>query len=409
MFIVKYELFKFKGLNDFIMVFTMSLQALASLAAKYSLTIQSTAEHLCHFLHENLNIDYIFDLSLARHICLIECGQELLEKNETKKPILSSTCPGFVCYAEKSQGSILVPLLSKIKSPQQIMGILVKKRFHLVDSEIEIFGTNLEQKIFHITLMPCYDKKLEASRFENKLSSNLAEVDCVITPIEIEKILQLKHIQNLTELPRRKLNKFKTNFNDTSTIYSHYGSGSGGYAENLFRIMEIQKNVLSKKSEPEWKIVKNVDFLELVIYDSNQAEYDNSEKKILLSFSIVNGFRNVQNLVSRLKRRTCAYNYIEVSACPKGCLNGGAQLRNLNLNSELNETSFPNIDAGLISYEQVQNLYNDLIKTKFSLNFNDSLNQELYRNLQLDEQFRQHFQTKFKALDKKFNILNSNW
>lgn len=392
------------------MVFSMSLQALASLAAKYSLTIQSAAEHLCHFLHENLHIDYIFDLTLARHICLIECGQELLEQNKiSNQPILSSTCPGFVCYAEKSQGSILVPLLSKIKSPQQIMGVLVKKRLHLADSKTEIFEKNLEQRIFHITLMPCYDKKLEASRLENKLSSNIAEVDCVITPVEIEKILQLKHVQHLSELPRRKLNQFKTNFNDTFNIYSHYGSGSGGYAENLLRMMKMQKNLPSKQSPLEWKIVKNMDFLELIIYDSNQPKYDHDEKTVLLSFSIINGFRNVQNLVSRLKRRTCTYNYIEVSACPKGCLNGGAQLRNSTYNPELNKALSPNMDPGLIFFEQVQNLYNDLMKTEFSLNINDAFNQQLYNNLQFDEQFRQHFRTKFKALDKKFNILNSNW
>ena len=73
--------------------------------------------------------------------------------------MLSSICPGFVCYVEKTHGELLTPLLSTVKSPQQIFGTLLK--------QIWSANENIKsEQIFHISLMPCFDKKLEASRKE---------------------------------------------------------------------------------------------------------------------------------------------------------------------------------------------------------------------------------------------------
>ena len=82
---------------------------------------------------------------------------------------------GWVCYAEKTHGSYVLPHISTTKSPQQMMGSLVK----------EYFGTLMNRnpdQVYHVTVMPCYDKKLEASRedFYNDMYST-RDVDCVIT------------------------------------------------------------------------------------------------------------------------------------------------------------------------------------------------------------------------------------
>nr|XP_046918651.1 probable cytosolic Fe-S cluster assembly factor CPIJ010948 [Dermatophagoides farinae] len=397
--------------NNLIIVMTLSLQALASLAVKHHLnSMESAAERIGHLFH-SLGVDYIFDLALARHICLQESWQELSQRfvsnSNAKQPLLSSTCPGFVCYAEKSQGNILVPLLSRIKSPQQIMGLLVKKRLHLVDGQV---SNVLPDRIYHITLMPCYDKKLEASRLENRLDESIPEVDCVITPLEVEKILEFKQIRNFDSLACRPLDQFNVGFSPDGKIQSHRGSGSGGYADNLLRMMTIYQKIATQdlmQSEFEWKMVRNADFLEINLYKSEM------DSKPLVSFAILNGFRNVQNLVSRLKRKSCSYDYIEVSACPKGCLNGGAQFRNIPFNKEMNEKLTPDSDPILITFEQVQKLYDQLPKTELDLFINNSIENtktgELYTKLQLDDQFRQKFRTEFRVLEKKFNILNSNW
>lgn len=82
---------------------------------------------------------------------------------------------GWVCYAEKTHGSYILPYIATTKSPQQIMGSLIKQWIQVKDKQI-----------YHVTVMPCYDKKLEASRpdfFDEKTQSR--DVDCVITASEI--------------------------------------------------------------------------------------------------------------------------------------------------------------------------------------------------------------------------------
>lgn len=89
---------------------------------------------------------------------------------------------GWVCYAEKTHGNFILPYISVTKSPQQIMGSLVK--YHLA----ETMGV-LPEQVYHVTVMPCYDKKLEASRedFYN-YERKSRDVDCVITPSKYLKL-----------------------------------------------------------------------------------------------------------------------------------------------------------------------------------------------------------------------------
>jgi iron only hydrogenase large subunit-like protein len=83
-------------------------------------------------------------------------------------PLLTSECPGWICYAEKTQGEYIIPYISRVKSPQQILGSLVKR--------------NKSQNIYHLSVQPCYDKKLEASRqdFYDEQRQQY-DIDCVIS------------------------------------------------------------------------------------------------------------------------------------------------------------------------------------------------------------------------------------
>lgn len=85
---------------------------------------------------------------------------------------------GWVCYSEMTHGSLVIPHISTTKSPQQIMGSLVKD--HLAREP-----GRMPDSVCHVTLMPCYDKKLEASRedFTNQ-QLHTRDMDCVITASE---------------------------------------------------------------------------------------------------------------------------------------------------------------------------------------------------------------------------------
>ena len=92
------------------------------------------------------------------------------------------------------------------------------------------------------------------------------------------------------------------------SIWSHEGSGSGGYANFIFRY--AAKHLFQESdAKLTLKSLRNPDF---------QEGFLEKEGKVVLRFAVANGFRNIQNLVQKLKRGKCSYHYIEVMACPSG-------------------------------------------------------------------------------------------
>ncbi|KAJ2962550.1 hypothetical protein NQZ79_g2430 [Umbelopsis isabellina] len=231
-------------------------------------------------------------------------------------PMLASACPGWICYAEKTHGFIL-PHISAAKSPQQIMGSIVK------DFYAKQLGLRPNQ-IYHISVMPCYDKKLEASRpdfFDEQYQTR--DVDCVLTTIEVDKMFSEQSVdfKALPEAPLDELfNKIGKSPNvQQPTLYGSSGSPSGGYLEyilataarELFGVHDMSNNL-------HVQTVKNADFTEYTL--------KSSEGKPLLRFASAYGFRNIQNVVRKVKNNKCAYHFVEVMACPGGCINGGGQI-----------------------------------------------------------------------------------
>lgn len=119
-------------------VLSISPQSLASLAASISSTssqqvpVQAVLRRVQAFCRQALGFSYIFDTTFARHLTLLEQYREFNDSKATDKsgttqlPMLTSACPGWICYAEKTHAEML-PFISKTKSPQQIMGLLVKE------------------------------------------------------------------------------------------------------------------------------------------------------------------------------------------------------------------------------------------------------------------------------------------
>ncbi len=125
-----------------------------------------------------MKAEYVFDTTFARDFSLHESQREFVERFKTSSkhlPLLSSSCPGFICYAEKTHGSFILPYISDVKSPQQIMGSLIKEYLaKKLDVTPDVF--------YHVSVMPCFDKKLEASRkeFYNEFHQT-RDVDCVLS------------------------------------------------------------------------------------------------------------------------------------------------------------------------------------------------------------------------------------
>ncbi|XP_012275266.1 probable cytosolic Fe-S cluster assembly factor CPIJ010948 [Orussus abietinus] len=305
------------GDRKFIVV-SLSVQPILSLAEHYKLQPEEAARKLAGYFYE-LGADTVLDMTAADDFVLLETAKEFVERYKSAQdgiqnqlPMLSSSCPGWVCYAEKTHGNFILPYISVTKSPQQIMGSIVK--YHLA----EMKGFAPEQ-IYHVTLMPCYDKKLEASRqdFYNSLKET-RDVDCVITSIELQQMLSERGTP-LDEISERDIERPFGLYHEQcdNVVLGHRGLGSGGYADFIFDY--AARNLFQQSGVTiEFRNLRNPDFQEAVL------ERDGI---VLLRFAITNGFRNIQNLVQKLKKRKCLYHYVEVMACPAGCLNGGAQIR----------------------------------------------------------------------------------
>ena len=361
----------------------MSHQSLASIAAKFDLNFQSAAQYLASFF-EYLGVHYIFDITFAWHLSLLESIKEFVEikKKNERKPIFSSICPGLVCYIEKTHGDLLIPYLSKIKSPQQIMGSLIKHIWSKTNG--------IESSIYHITVMPCYDKKLEASRKEFMNKTNEPDVDCVITPIEIEDMLENEGII-LNHLKPRKLDILDFSFSTSNSIESYFGSGSGGYAENIFRYAcsNLFDQPLNLDDLINYEVKRNRDFLELNLNSKKTGQR-------LFSCAIINGFRNIQTMIQKIKQKTFKYDYVEVMACPSGCLNGGGMLRGSSIDDKL--------------FDKVESIYKSLNISQFSLDPNHPSVKKMYTQWFKDSsQVQACLHTTFKAVPKTKNLLNVNW
>ncbi|KAL6207241.1 PREDICTED: cytosolic Fe-S cluster assembly factor narfl [Fragaria vesca subsp. vesca] len=308
-------------------IVSLSPQSRASLAVHFGISQLQVFRKLTT-LFKSLGVKAIFDTSCSRDLTLIESCNEFITRykqstdDESRKsllPMISSACPGWICYAEKTLGSYVLPYISSVKSPQQTIGVIVKK--HICQK----MGLRPDD-VYHVTVMPCYDKKLEASRddfvFEvDRANSNgngsvsISEVDSVLTTGEVLDLIQLKGADfgGLEESP---LDTMLTNFSD-GHLYGVHGS-SGGYAETIFQY--AAKVIFGREIEGpvDFRTIKNSDFQEVTL---------EVEGKTVLKFALCYGFRNLQNVVRKIKIGKCDYHFLEIMACPSGCLNGGGQIK----------------------------------------------------------------------------------
>uniref|UniRef100_A0A8C6TGN4 Nuclear prelamin A recognition factor-like n=1 Tax=Neogobius melanostomus TaxID=47308 RepID=A0A8C6TGN4_9GOBI len=299
-----------------IVVVSLSPQSRASLAAHYGLSSSETGRRLTTFL-KSLGVHHVFDTNFSRTFSLLESQKEFLDRFQRKEqdrkalPMLTSACPGWICYAEKTHGEFILPYISSTRSPQQMMGSLVKCYF------AEQQGLSAQQ-IYHVTVMPCFDKKLEASRPDFYLKNNeTREVDCVITSGEVLKMLEEENV-SLTDVTPMPLDTLFSNVSGNEYL-SHAGSSSGGYLHHVF--INAAKRLFGEEiKELTYKTLRNKDFHEVTL---------ERDGVVLLSFAAAYGFRNIQNLVQKLKRGKSPYHFVEVMACPSGCINGGGQVKPL--------------------------------------------------------------------------------
>ncbi|QLQ79375.1 hypothetical protein HG537_0C00220 [Torulaspora globosa] len=308
---------------------SISPQSRISLANYYGMALDELDLCLANMFKQFFRCRYLVGTQIGRDITISRSNRAIMaarqEPSTAKKPLLSAVCPGFVLYAEKTKPE-LVPYLLNVKSPQQITGSLLK--------------LSVNEKLYHLAIMPCFDKKLEASRPDSE-----QEVDCVITPRELVTMFQeldidLRHYKTQDTTILRSMSP--AGWDLALHWSSNEGSSSGGFAFQYIREM----HQLHPQARLQILEGKNSDVREYRLVDTT------NDHQIASAIELY-GFRNIQNMVRTLTQSTkprhtrllknrhknttqqdkpqtpslATTHFIEVMACPGGCINGGGLLQ----------------------------------------------------------------------------------
>lgn len=268
---------------------------------------EATVGKIVHAL-KKMGVDYVFDTAFSADLTIMEEGNEFLErlkKGETKvRPMFTSCCPGWVRFV-KSQFPHMVPQLSTAKSPQQMFGAVMKTYF------AESIGVEPEN-IYTVSIMPCLAKKGEAKMelFHEEYAGH--DIDAVLTTRELERMIRSAHI-----LPETLENVECDSLMREGTGAGVIFGSTGGVMEAAIRSAYYLVNAKNPDADA-FQIVRN------------DMETGVKEAKIMLadnevSVAIVCGLANTRSLLERIERGEVHYDFVEVMACPGGCVGGGGQ------------------------------------------------------------------------------------
>ena len=234
--------------------------------------------------------DYVFDVNNGADFTVIEEGNELIQRLTEKKglPLFTSCCPAWFSYCEKFYPEF-VNNLSTAKSPNEMMGSLVKYYFEQQGKKVKI-----------VSIMPCTAKKREVIAH--------GEIDQSITTRELAKLIRMKNI-NFNTLPE---SKFDNPFGEYSGAGLIFGV-TGGVTEAALRYAVYK--LTGRK--------QNV--IDAVRYSNGVKEVDVSIGEQIIRLAIVHGTANAPRVLEAIKTGEKMYDFVEIMACPGGCVNGGGQ------------------------------------------------------------------------------------
>lgn len=278
-----------------------------------------------------LGFDKIFDINFGADMTIMEEATELLEriKNNGPFPMFTSCCPGWVRQAENYYPQLLENL-SSAKSPQQIFGSATKTYYP------EISGID-PKNVFTVTVMPCTAKKYETDRPEMEING-VREIDATITTRELAKLIKDAKI-NFAQLEDGEADPAMGEYTGAGTIFG----ATGGVMEAAIR---------SAKEFAEKKELENVDYVEVRgLKGVKEATIEIAGNQY--NVAVINGSKNLAEFINSGKIDEKQYHFIEVMACPGGCVNGGGQPHVNNLEIERNDIK--TVRASVL-YNQDKNL-----------------------------------------------------
>ncbi|RCW49257.1 MULTISPECIES: NADH-dependent [FeFe] hydrogenase, group A6 [unclassified Halanaerobium] len=248
-----------------------------------------------------IGFDKVFSTDFAADLTILEEGNEFLKrlKGNKKLPHITSCCPGWVKYAEHNFPDLLNHL-STAKSPMQMFSAL-SKTYYSQQSGIDA------EDIYTVAVMPCTAKKFEKDRDEIN-ASRFKDTDAVLTTRELARMIKEIGI-DFNSLPDEEFDELMGESSGAGTIFGT----TGGVTEAAVRTVKEKLT-----GEP-------LERLNLGFRGINSAELEIGDRKIKVG--IANGLANAEKLLNKVRAGESDYDFIEIMACPHGCVGGGGQPR----------------------------------------------------------------------------------
>ena len=252
-----------------------------------------------------LGFDKVFDTDFAADLTIMEEATEFLHRFTSEgsaMPLITSCSPGWVKYCE-TYFPDFIPNLSSCKSPQQMFGAVAKTYY------AQKMGLD-PKDIVVVAVMPCVAKKFEAGR-DNQAAAGVPDVDVAITTREFARMIEKAGIK-FDRLPDEEFDRVMGEASGAGHIFG----ASGGVMEAALR---TAAEVLTGKEleKPEFMEVRGTD------KGIKEAVYTLAGKTIRVA--AVSGLANAKEILTKVRNGEAQYDFIEVMACPGGCINGGGQ------------------------------------------------------------------------------------
>lgn len=252
---------------------------------------------------KRLGFNKVFDTNTGADITIMEEAYELIERLKTKDnlPMITSCSPGWIKYIEMNYPELL-PHLSTCKSPHQMFGALIKTYFAKKE--------NIDpKKIYVVSVMPCIAKKYERQRPEMK-NDGLFDVDNVITTRELSRMIKQANIEFTT----LEDSSFDNPMGEATGAAAIFGT-TGGVMEAALR---------TAQDALTGKCMDKIDFEEVrgeKEIKKATVNIDGNDLKVVAA----SGLKNARKILEEIKSGNSDYQFVEIMACPGGCVMGGGQ------------------------------------------------------------------------------------
>ena len=260
---------------------------------------------------KKMGADYVFDTSFSADLTIMEEANEFVHRYTNgligDRPMFTSCCPGWVRFV-KSQYPRMTKSLSTAKSPQQMFGAVMKSYF------AEKIGVKPENMV-SVSIMPCVAKKgeREMELFHGEYAGH--DVDIALTTRELTRMIRASHIDPKS-LEDVVADRPMGDYSGAGVIFG----ATGGVMEAALR---TAYSIIKKENPPAdaFKPVRSKAFQE----NDGTVEAKFKIDDIELNIAVVSGLGNTRKLINRIERGEAKYDFVEVMACPGGCVGGGGQ------------------------------------------------------------------------------------